>query len=88
MNRAEAERFADSWVQAWNAHDLDLVLGHFSDEVLFTAPVAAQLLAGSDGVIRGKLALRRYWAEGLRLIPDLHFDVVGVYVGVGALVIN
>ena len=88
MNRAEAERFADSWVQAWNAHDLDLVLGHFSDEVLFTSPVAAQLLAGSDGVIRGKRALRRYWAEGLRLIPDLHFDVVGVYVGVGALVIN
>ena len=88
VNRAEAERFADSWVQAWNAHDLDLVLGHFSDEVLFTSPVAAQLLAGSDGVIRGKRALRRYWAEGLRLIPDLHFDVVGVYVGVGALVIN
>jgi hypothetical protein len=88
VNREEAERFAGSWVQAWNAHDLDLVLGHFSDEVLFTSPVAAQLLAGSDGVIRGKRALRKYWAEGLRLIPDLHFDVVGVYLGVGALVIN
>ena len=24
----------------------------------------------------------------MRLIPDLHFDVVGVYLGVGALVIN
>lgn len=88
MNRAKAERLAESWVQAWNAHDLDLVLSHFSDEVVFTSPVAAQVLAGSDGVIRGKRALRRYWVEGLRLIPDLHFDVLGVYVGVGALVIN
>ena len=61
MNREEADRFVGSWVQAWNAHDLDLVLGHFSDEVLFTSPVAAQLLAGSDGVIRGKRALRKYW---------------------------
>ena len=42
----------------------------------------------SDGVIRGKAALRAYWAEGLRHIPDLHFEVVAVYVGVHTLVIN
>ncbi|MGH3964751.1 MAG: hypothetical protein ACRDRY_16095 [Pseudonocardiaceae bacterium] len=29
-----------------------------------------------------------YWAEGLRRNPDLHFEVVGVYVGVNTLVIN
>ena len=88
MDTAKAREFADAWVQAWNAHDLDEVLRHFSDEVVFTSPVAAQLLAGSDGVIRGKRALREYWEEGLRRIPDLHFDIEGVYVGVGALVIN
>ena len=47
-----------------------------------------QLLDGSDGVIRGKAALREYWQEGLRRIPDLHFEVSGVYVGVGVMVIN
>lgn len=31
---------------------------------------------------------RDYWAEGLRRIPNLHFEVVGVYRGVDTLVIN
>jgi hypothetical protein len=88
MDRAQAEAFVDSWVQGWNAHDLEQVLGHFADDVVFTSPVAAQLLEGSDGVIRGKAALRGYWSEGLRRIPDLRFDLLGVYVGLSTLVIN
>jgi hypothetical protein len=88
MDRVQAEAFVDSWQQGWNAHDLGQVLGHFADDVVFTSPVAAQLLEDSDGVIRGKAALRDYWSEGLRRIPDLHFEVVGVYVGLSTLVIN
>ena len=87
MDRATARKFVDSWVSAWNAHDLDALLAHFTDEVTFRSPVAAQLLGG-DGVIRGKDALRAYWTEGLRRIPDLRFEVVGSYVCVDCLVIN
>ncbi len=88
MDYADAQDFVHSWVQAWNAHDLDEVLSHFADDVIFTSPVAAQLLDDSDGVIRGKAALRNYWSEGLRRIPDLRFEVVDVYVGLSTLVIN
>jgi hypothetical protein len=88
MDRAHAQQFCDSWVAGWNAHDLELVLSHFSEDVIFTSPVAAQLLADSDGVIRGKVALRAYWSEGLRRIPDLRFEVLDLYVGVNTLVIN
>lgn len=88
VDHADAVAFADEWVEAWNSHDLEKVLSHFADNVVFTSPVAAQFLDDCDGVIRGKAALRAYWAEGLRRIPDLHFEVVGVYVGVHALAIN
>ncbi|MDX6708240.1 MAG: hypothetical protein QOF69_3309 [Solirubrobacteraceae bacterium] len=88
MDRAEAQKFVDSWVQGWNAHDVEQVLGHFDDDVVFTSPVAVQLLDDSDGIIRGKAALRHYWSEGLRRIPDLRFEVLGLYVGVSSLVIN
>jgi hypothetical protein len=33
-------------------------------------------------------ALRAYWSEGLRLIPDLRFEVLGVYAGVSTVVVN
>jgi len=88
MTLPEPRAFADAWVTAWNTHDLDAVLSHFSDDVVFTSPVAAQLLDGSDGVLRGKAALRDYWTRGLTLIPDLRFEVAGVYAGVSAIVIN
>ncbi|MCX4832105.1 nuclear transport factor 2 family protein [Streptomyces sp. NBC_00006] len=87
MDHVTARTFVDSWVTAWNAHDLDALLAHFADDVTFRSPVAAQLLGG-DGVMRGKDALRAYWTEGLRRIPDLRFEVVGSYVGVNSLVIN
>jgi ketosteroid isomerase-like protein len=88
MDRAAAEEFAASWAKAWNAHDVEQVLSHFSDDAVFSSPVAAQLIDGSDGVLRGKAALRAYWSEGLRLIPDLHFTVLDVYAGVSAVVIS
>ncbi|MER5437960.1 nuclear transport factor 2 family protein [Streptomyces sp. NPDC002790] len=87
MDHVTARTFVDSWVTAWNAHDLDALLAHFADDVTFSSPVAAQLLGG-DGIMRGKDALRAYWQEGLRRIPDLRFEVMGSYVGVNSLVIN
>ena len=87
MEIAEAQEFAEQWVKDWNAHDVEALLGHFTDDVVFTSPVAARLFGG-DGVIRGKEALRKYWSEGIRLIPDLRFEVLALYVGVSTLVIN
>ena len=79
--------FAEQWARDWNAHDIDALLTHFTDDVVFTSPVAVRLFGG-DGVIRGKEALRNYWAEGVRLIPDLRFEVLAVYAGISTLVIN
>lgn len=87
VERASAEAFVDRWVGDWNAHNLEAILSHFSDDVVFTSPAAVQLLGG-DGVVKGKESLRRYWAEGIRRVPDLRFEVVGFYVGVDVLVIN
>jgi len=81
------EKFAAAWREAWNSHDLDAILAHYTDDVVFTSP-AAQRLVGGDGVLRGKDALREYWRNGLELIPDLHFEVEAVYAGVDTLVIN
>jgi ketosteroid isomerase-like protein len=88
MDLTAAREFARAWERDWNAHDLEALLAHHHDDVVFTSPVARRVLTGSDGVLRGKDALRRYWREGLRRIPDLRFEVVAVYVGVATLVIT
>lgn len=87
MDASAAASFAAEWVEAWNAHDLEAVLGHFADDVVFTSPIAARLLGG-DGIVRGKEDLRAYWATALPLNPGLRFTLVGVYAGVDTVVIN
>ncbi|MUL63977.1 DUF4440 domain-containing protein [Mycobacterium sp. CBMA 234] len=84
----DAEAFAQDWCQAWNAHDVEAVLAHFHDDVVFTSPVAARIVPESGGVVRGKDALRQYWTAALAALPELHFDVLATYVGTQTLVIN
>ncbi|GFG52123.1 DUF4440 domain-containing protein [Mycolicibacterium agri] len=88
MPTPDPQRFANEWVRAWNAHDIEAVLAHFHDDVVFTSPVAARVLPESAGVVRGKVALRHYWNTALKTLPDLRFEVVGVYQGCSTLAIN
>ncbi|MFC0543916.1 nuclear transport factor 2 family protein [Kutzneria chonburiensis] len=88
MDRSFASQFAAEWVEAWNAHDLDRLLSHFADDVVWSSPLVAGFTGDQSGTLHGKAALRAYYAEGLRRIPDLHFEVVDVRVGVAVLVIN
>jgi hypothetical protein len=81
MPTPDPDQFADDWVRAWNAHDVEAVLAHFHDDVVFTSPVAARVLPESGGVVRGKDALRHYWTTALKMLPALHFEVIGVYRG-------
>jgi ketosteroid isomerase-like protein len=88
MNREEAAAFAERWVKDWNAHDIEAVLTHFADDIVFTSPLAERVFPDSGGVISGKDALRRYWAEGVRRGPGLHFELLGVYAGTDTIVIR
>lgn len=80
--------FAAKWCDAWNGHDVERVLSHFTDDVIFTSPVAATLFPETGGEIRGKEALRAYWQEGLRRIPDLRFSIERVFGGIDMVVIQ
>lgn len=86
--RVDPLAFARAWVQAWNAHDVEAVLSHFHDDVVFSSPVAAEMFPETAGLIRGKVALRRYWIEAVQRITDLRFGIEGVYQGIDTLVIN
>ena len=87
MTRDEVWILANHWVAAWNAHDLDLIMTHYEDAVELTSPVAAQLLATSDGKVTGKASLRAYFQRGLEAYPELRFHLEDVLWGVNSVVL-
>lgn len=85
--RADAEEFAAHWVAAWNAHDLDEIMSHTTDDVEIASPVVVQLLGAPDGRVAGKTALRAYFARGLAAFPELRFELKSVFVGTDTVVL-
>ncbi|MEX0370595.1 MAG: nuclear transport factor 2 family protein [Tateyamaria sp.] len=80
------DAFAIAWEAAWNSHDLDRILGHFAEDVVFRSHKAMRLVG--HGELHGKDALRAYWARALDAQPDLSFVVVDVLHGHGMVVIT
>jgi ketosteroid isomerase-like protein len=80
--------FARQWIDAWNARDIEAVLRHYADDVVFTSPTAIRFAPDSEGTIRGKAELRDYWTRALEGHPDLHFELIDLYVGVDTIVLH
>src|SRR5438270_576444 len=73
MTREEAVTFAHEWAADWNARDVERVLAHFDEDVAFTSPTAVAVVGVKT--VRGKSALRAYWASALERIQTLRFTV-------------
>jgi len=87
VTRDEAWKLANQWVAAWNAHDLNLIMAHYEDEVELTSPVAARLLGKPDGKVAGKANLRAYFQRGLEAYPELQFRLEDVLWGLNSVVL-
>jgi ketosteroid isomerase-like protein len=87
VTREDAWRLANDWVAAWNAHDLDLIMGHYDEAVELTSPAAALLLGKADGKVAGKLNLKDYFQRGLAAYPELQFRLEDVLWGVNSVVL-
>lgn len=88
MRVADIEAFVTGWCDAWNAHDVDAVLAHFHEDAVFASPFGRLVIDGSEGVFRGKAAIRHYWTTALAMVPELHFEVVRYCIGVDTIVIE
>jgi ketosteroid isomerase-like protein len=78
----DPDAFAQSWLAAFNAHDLDAILAHYAEDVEHSSPTVVRLLAEPSGVVRGKAALRTYFAKALGSAgPGSRFDLRRAYVG-------
>lgn len=84
----QARRFAAEWIAAWNAHDLERILAHYTDDVTMASPVIVDLVGEPSGTLHGKEAVRAYWATALARQPGLRFELLELFVGAGSVVIR
>ena len=87
IDRVFAEQFAAEWIEAWNAHDLGRILSHYTDDFEMTSPAIVRIGNEPSGVLKGKAQVGAYWAKAFDLVPDLHFELFTVLVGVASVTV-
>ena len=87
LNKKVANEFATHWVKAWNSHDLDEIMLHYSTDIVLVSPVAAKILNDPSGVVQGKETVRAYFRRGLEAYPNLKFELIDVMWGLSSIVL-
>jgi ketosteroid isomerase-like protein len=85
MTIEEATHFAEDWISAWNSHDINAVLSHYTDDFEMTTPMIQRVLGIASGTLKGKKAIGEYWRAALKKYPDLTFSLIEVTSGVDSV---
>ena len=77
--------FAADWIDAWNSHDLQRILSHYSEDFEMTSPLVAILTGEDSGKLKGKEVVGAYWRKALDLNPNLRFELIAALAGVNSI---
>lgn len=80
--RQFATNFATEWVDAWNSKNIEAIMSHYADDVVFSSPFILKAQINDNGMIHGKAALRTYFERALAKNPDLYFDLKHTMAGI------
>src|ERR1700685_3299117 len=79
LSPARAREIAEDWIAAWNTRDLERILSHYAENVVFSSPTVVTRYGEPSGVLRGKTALRKHFRRGLEASgANVHFTLVDV----------
>lgn len=75
--KPNVQAFAKEWIEAWNSHDLDRILSHYSEDFeIWTPYIKIHMGPNSPDSLKGKEAVRAYWTKGLQASPPIKFDLL------------
>lgn len=75
MISEQNKNIAHKWFAAFNAHDLEDLLSLYDDNAEHYSPKLKVRQPGTQGLIKGKAALRDWWQDAFDRLPTLKYDV-------------
>jgi hypothetical protein len=73
MTGHEAHEFATQWARDFSAKNVDSMLSHFADEVVFTSARAATVTG--NPTVRSREELGKYWRAALESIETIRLTL-------------
>ncbi|MBL7800505.1 MAG: nuclear transport factor 2 family protein [Chitinophagales bacterium] len=70
------KEIAIQWFEAFNAHNIENLLALYADDAEHYSPKLKVHQPDTNGLIRGKAALRAWWTDAFKRLPNLHYEVL------------
>lgn len=88
LSRERTQAIAQEWIDAWNGHNIDVIMSYYADNIEFSSPFVVKLTGDPKGILNGKAALRVYFLKALAAYPKLRFKIRHVFGGVNTMVVH
>ncbi len=70
------KQIATKWFEAFNEHDLEKLLSLYNDKAQHYSPKLKIRMPETQGLIKGKQALREWWKDAFDRLPSLQYEVI------------
>jgi ketosteroid isomerase-like protein len=77
----QLKQIANQWFDAFNEHNIEKLLALYSEDAEHYSPKLKILQPATNGLIRGKAALRAWWTDAFLRLPKLHYEVLQLTAG-------
>ena len=68
-------QIALNWISAFNEHDLEKLLALYADDAIHFSPKLKIRQPETNGWVKGKYALKDWWADAFSRLPSLHYQL-------------
>src|SRR5690606_38033871 len=78
MTPEKLQSIAFKWFDAFNSHNLEQLLSLYDDEAEHYSPKLKIRKPETNGLVKGKPALREWWKDAIERLPSLHYKVTSL----------
>jgi limonene-1,2-epoxide hydrolase len=78
MSADDNRAIARAWLAAFNAHDLDALVGLYAEDAVHTSPKLRARHPETEGKITGKPALDSWWRDAFARLPSIRYEAASI----------
>jgi ketosteroid isomerase-like protein len=78
MTPEKLQSIAFKWFDAFNNHNLEQLLSLYDDDAEHFSPKLKIRKPETQGLVKGKQALRDWWQDAFNRLPTLHYKVTSL----------
>lgn len=75
MSAAATHQIALNWIDAFNAKDIDRLVGLYAEDAEHFSPKLKVARPETNGLVKGHAALREWWQGAYNRLPTLYYKL-------------